>query len=370
MLRVDIFDRDFAWKAPLGDLISLKVSKRHNETGGATLVIAASHKRAALLAEPGARVRIKYNGEVQMTGPVRLRQGAGPDPNRELTFEVQDDFRIMHNFLGWPVPTAAITAQNTAEYYTITGPAETVVKDVVSKNIVPRAPFPVTVAADLARGSTIEATFRMHPLYDRLFPSVDHAGIGVSVVHVGAGLLVDTYVPRIYPTKLTDRSRVIRKWSFSGAAPEVTAGVVGGQGEGVLRTFGAFEDAAREALWGDRIEVFRDARDTGDGEVQDLRGLDTLAEGAATGTIEVQLAESGTFHYGGPKGVRVGDLVTASVGGSVTVTDVIREVTIEWTRENGRQIRATIGPKDDPMETVLKAIAALGRSLRRQEVST
>lgn len=370
--RVDIYDKDCRWKAPLGDLKSIAGTVRHNDISEAVVTVAANHHRAALLGAKGARLGITFRGEPLLTGPIRAPSGAGPGAAGDLVYSMQSDFRILHNVLGWPSPSKPLTQQgDDGAYYTIgRRPAETVLKDVVARNAVERLGFPLTIAPDLGRGAIMEASFRMHPLYDRLFPGLDTAGLGVSVTMAYGGLVLDTYVPRIYPNVLTEQSRVIQKWSFSGTGPDATRVVVGGQGQGDLRIFEAIPDTALEAEWGDIIEVFRDARDTADGATYLLRGQETLNETAPRGTLTVELAETDRFRYGGPKGIHVGDLATARVRAGITVTDVLREVNFSWNRSDGLKLSSTIGPKDDPLDNLMKAITTLARGVHDLKAGT
>ena len=366
LFRTDIYDNEFKWQAPLGGVKKLEGTIRANAISDMQITVAKNHKRAGLLAEPGARIRTKFRGEHLISGPIRQRAGG---MNADLVFDVQSDWRILHNFLGYVNPAERVTngplvrqGEDTA-YYTIgRKPAETVLKDAVRKNVVERRGYGLTVAADRARGKVMEATFRMHPLYDRLFPAVQDAGLVVTVEQNDAGALVlDCYEPQPYPNVLTEGSRVIQKWDFNGTAPEATSGALGAQGQGELREFLAFRDSAREALWGDVIEVFKDARDTSDGATHKQRTDSALLETAARASLTVELAESGNFKIFGPKGLNPGQMATARVGAGIEVTDLVSEINFSLDVENGLKINATIGPKDDPMDTLLQAITTLAR---------
>jgi hypothetical protein len=362
--RLEVFDGAFARKGFVGNPVALTVTPRHNQVGTATLVLDADHVRVPDLSVRGARVVIRYDDlpDPVLTGRVRLRQGEGPLSQSTVTFSVVDDLRLLWRVLGWPVPTAALSAQ-TAEYDTRTGAAETVLKQYVTANAVQRLGLPVTVAATQARGATITASLRMHPLADRLLPLVDAAGIGVTVRQSGAGLLLDCYTPATHPRTLTEQSGIVQKWSYSQADPEATRVVAGGQGEGVARVFRSTVAATRETQWRDVIEVFRDARDAEDSATLDLRSQETLDEGAPRAGLSVELAETATFRYG--KAVRVGDRVRIEVGGAVVVEDVLREAVLSWTRDDGLLVTPIVGQRTDDPDTVLaRAVAALGRSLR------
>ncbi|MBD1541015.1 hypothetical protein G9E11_01840 [Arthrobacter sp. IA7] len=348
--------RGWDFKGWVGRPGEVKPVVRHNVKSNATFALDADHVRAADLRQPGARVMIYRHGALQMTGPVRLVNGPFMD-TASLTFSVEDDFRILNNWRAWPKPAAALTGQN-VEYRTITGPAETVVKTVMAENAA-RLGYPLAIAPDQGRGSTVNCTFRFHPAYDRLFPAVDQAGIGVTVRQEGAGLLLDCYAVREYPHRLSPDAGTVIGGTYSLAAPTATRVVVGGQGEGVARTFKGFSDVAREAEWNDIIEVFQDARDSSTGDVYADRAAETLAEGAPLAGLSLELTETDHFRYGG-QGLRVGDRVTAEIRGQF-FTDVLREVRLSW--DGGGDVATpVVGERADDTDTLLaKRLRALQR---------
>lgn len=371
MFEFAIFGKDYQWRAPLGNVTALRATIRHNAISEATITIPSSHIRQAMLREPGARLRIRYRKEHLISGPVRLQSAEGPGEMGSLTFSIQSDFRVLSNFLGWPAPTLPVNQQgDEGAYWTMRGNAESVVKAAARLNVTERSGFPLTIAENQNRGGIVDVSLRMHPLFDRLFPAIDTAGIGVDVQMVSGGLVLDCYVPRVRRTKLTEQSRVVRDWSFSAAAPEATRGIVGAQGVGELREFIAFRSPEREALWGDVIEVFQDARDTNDSATHATRAQQALDDTDGVGSLTVDLAEAGSFRIFGPNGVKPGDVVTAVVGPGIEVTDVVREVTLDWSKEDGVKLSAVIGPKDEPLEQIMKALMALARGVTDLRVGT
>ncbi|MDO5743500.1 MAG: hypothetical protein Q4P23_03445 [Micrococcaceae bacterium] len=305
---------------------------------------------------PGARVMIYRHGAYEMSGPVRLVTG---DFNLAsvLTFSVEDDFRILHNWLAWPKPAAPLTGQN-VEYRSITGPAETVVKTIMAENAA-RLGFPLTVATDLGRGASGTYTFRFHPAYDRLFPAIDQAGIGVTVRQIDGGLLLDCYTPRDYPHILSPEAGTVLGGTYSLAAPTATRVVVGGQGEGVARTFKGFPDTARETAWTDIIETFQDARDSSVGDIYAERAAESLAEGAPLSGLSLELSETPHFSYG-QDGIRQGDRVSALIDGQ-TFTDTLREARLSWDKD-GDQATPIIGERsDDPDIRLARRLRSLQR---------
>ena len=363
--RIEVFDKTWTRRGWVGDPAALRVTVRHNALGTATLTLASDHRRLADLVAPGARVVITYDGEHLLSGPIRPRRGTRASGMVEL--DIEDDWRLLPNVLGWPVPGAALTAQTVA-YDVRSGPAETVLKSLVTANAVTRQGRPVTVAPDLGRGGTINTSHRMHSLADRLLPALDLAGIGVTVRQSGAGLLVDCYVPAQHPRTLTEASGVVQDWSWSAGAPTATRVVAGAQGEAAARVFHSRVDAAREAEWADVIEVFVDARDTDDPAVVAARMAEVLDDGAPRSGLSVSLAETKTFRYGRTAsggGVLVGDRVRVEVGPGVVVEDVLREATLSWTSGDGLTVTPVIGERtDDPSTVLARTIGALARGVR------
>jgi hypothetical protein len=367
--RITIYNRDFVRQGWLGDPESLSVEVNHNDMSDASIVVGSSNGKVPLLLERGSRVVIEYREEHLISGPIRARAARGPTSDGTMTFSVIDDWRLFHRITGWPVPAAGLGAQ-TSEYHTLSGPAETVLKQAVLANAVNRLGEPVTIGADLGRGENITATFRFHPLADRLFPAVDGAGIGVTVRQHGAGLLVDCYEPNLHPRLLTEAGGIVLEWQWTAAEAEATDVIVGGQGEGTARAFTGYQDPTLAAAIGERIEVFRDARDTGDGDVMNQRAAETFAETALKTGLSVKLSETSVFRYGGFGGIHVGDRVQLEVGDGLFITDTLRSATLSWTRDNGLEVVPAIGDISDNTDRIyaqaLAAVAAGVRDLRRK----
>jgi len=367
-LTITVFTKAFVRSGWIGDPVSVEIHPRHNAQPTATITVAADRASAALLAD-GARVTIDYSGAQIMSGPVRAKSGtSGRDST--ITLTVEDDWRLLGRCLGWPNPTGLITAQGAVTAYdTRTAAAETVVKYFVGRAVT-RLGLPVTIATDQGRGAAITVQMRMHPLADRLLPIIDQAGIGVTVKQSGAGLVVDCYTPSLYPRTLTEMSGVVQAWEWDQKAPTATRTIIGAQGEGTLREFRAVTDAALETAWGDKVEVFTDARDTAVTAEIDARGTARLAEGAPTAGLKLTLAETDSFRYGTT--LRVGDKVTTTlVPGAAPITDVLREAVLSWTADNGFTVTPQVGDRtDDPDRTFAKAIASLAKAVRNQRSST
>lgn len=367
-LTVDIHDKKCKLLAPLGAFHSLSVTPVWNGIGTAALMVPARHHRAPMLAADGARLAVNFRGKQILSGPIHQVAGSGPERSGYSTYGVTGDFTILHDFRGWPNPAGTAAQQgDEGSNWVRRGPAETVVKDLVRANVVQRANilarlgYALQIPVTQGRGATIDVSIRMQKLYDKLFPAVDDASIGV-VFGMGDGFLtMDVAQPRLKPNPLRESDRVIQKWDYQGETPTVSRGVVGGQGEGTARVFQPFEDAAREQKYGRIVETFIDARDTSDGTTHAMRGQAALSEGAARASMRVTLAEAGSFRLG-VDDYWVGDFVTAQAG-PYTFADLLREVTIVQDQASGLKVTATIGPDNSPERAVTEAISRLARNV-------
>lgn len=360
---IQVFDKDLAFRGYVGDPISLSVTPRWNAVGTATLQLDINHHMVGALTEDGARLVIKKDGLFILSGKITQRSGEGPTVNGVLTLQVRSDFRLLTQVLGWPVPSAALTGQ-TSEYNVVTGPAETIVKNVVTANMVNRLGMDITVGLDQGRGAVVPGgvSFRFHPLAERLFPAIEQAGIGVTFEQHDGAIVCEVQTPSPFPMLLTEESGVVQSWTWTTADPTATRVVSGGQGEGTARQFTATADTALEASHHDIIEVFRDARDANDSTVLDSRTNETLTDGAPKSGFSIQLSESDAFQYG-KHGLMVGAMVTLSVGG-VQRTDILREVTMTYQHAEGVTVTPAVGDiQDNPDRAIANFLARLKQSV-------
>jgi len=369
LFQLDLYNKNRVWQAPVGSFISLEGTKRFDNISDLSFTVKATHKRLGLMLTPGTRVRCRLRGETFIEGPIREHAGAGPGVSGTFTFDVEDNFRVLRNLLIYQVPGGSMAAQSGAYRYEITGNMETVLKDIIDKNKY-RSFEPIILAPNLNRGGTVTAQARMAKIYNEVFPLLESMGLGVTIVASPAGLTIDVYEPGTYPNPLTEQSRVVRKWKSRVVAPDVTDVVVGGAGEGTARVFIRKTDTTAETLWGDHIEVFRDARDADNSDTLNERADETLFDGRGSASLEVTLAEAGNFKFGGPTGLKVGQVCTAKVAnGLVEVTDILREIDFSYDAEKGLQLKGTIGRKTDPNAAVVNAISTLGGSLDKLKAS-
>jgi hypothetical protein len=366
---IEIYDKNLAFQGYVGDPISLSVTPRWNAIGTALLQVDINHRLVEQLTADGARMVIRKEGLFILSGKITQRNGEGPSINGVLSVQVKSDFRLLSQVLGWPVPAAPLTGQ-TSEYYVATGNAETIVKNVVTANMINRLGMNVTVGPNLGRGAVVPdgVSFRFHPLAERLFPAIEAAGIGITFEQQGEVILCEVQTPQAFPMLLTEQSGVVQSWTWTTTDPTATRVVSGGQGEGTARLFTATSDTALEADHNDIFEVFRDARDADSDTVLGSRTNEALVEGVSTSGFTIHLAESGTFQYG-KYGLVVGAMVTLSVGG-VQRTDILREVTMTYDHANGIVVTPIVGDiQDNPDRAIANFLARLKKSVADLKVS-
>lgn len=364
--KVTLYNKSFTRVGWVNDPISLQVTPRHNALPTATIVVPSDHRQIPNLnPHTGSRVVIDYHGERVLSGVVTDAQLQGPTASGEYTANVKGDLWLLWRILGWPVPAAAINAQGVKKDVR-TGPAETVAKAFISANL-GHVVDAVTVVASAGRGTAITAESRMAVLAEALLDLVDKAGVGISVTQGTTSLVVDAYTPTVYPRTLSEDAGTVISYEFSATAHQATRTIIGGPDAGTSREFREVISTAREAELGYSVPVFTDASsvDVGAYAAMDAQGQATLDANARTSGFKLTLSESSVFRYGGTGGVHVGDQVTVRVGGS-TYTDVLREATLTYDRDNGVSVAPTVGEhSDDPDKALASFVAAALAGIRK-----
>lgn len=357
----------------------LSATLRANAVSIVTVTVPTSHPHVSHLLEPGARVVVEHDVAWDapetgpdwrhvLSGPVRSRQGHGPQASATVTVTVADDYRLLSRVLAWPVPTAPIDAQ-TSTHDVLTGPAETVAKTLVQRNAVDRLGLPVTVEPTQGRGPTITVAARMTSLADVIGTALTDAGLTMHVKQVINGgalhLAVSVQQRRTHTRPLTEESGAVRAWQYALSEPEATRVIVGGPGEGVERTFLQVIDIAREVEHADLIEAFRDATDATTVSLLAARGAQTLAETAPTSGLSLELADTPGLRP--LRDIAVGDRVTVDVGGQ-RITDTLTEIRVKWDASSGTTTTPVVGGwSGSPQRALTNIVGRLARTVARQQ---
>lgn len=431
-LEIDVYDKDLQFLHPLRDLLDgTEITPKLNSVGTGTITLAADSEAAAIINDnDGARIVARYRNEHLLSGMIRA--DTGPiTPIGDLTFTVEDDYRILANTLAWvapanPVAPAALAdvaqawqtgAAGTAG--TTTGQsgyfvwpngidsAEALIKHIAAANLIDRLGRPVDIAPNLDRGGDARAggllktlTPRNGSLADEIAPILEWSGLVLRVWQEPRSnrLTLDVFEPETWPSVLDYTSGAVPSGSYERHRPTITRVLGGGPGEGPDRAFATTVDTAAEARYNDVIEVFTDAtgatlewpesladafrvpkyynlRPEVDSALK-TRFANYLAaaiakkldEGKATASISAALAETDAFHMYGDGGLRPGDLVPIATRVG-NLTERITSATL--TLSSGLTVTPTLGNvTNDDDEDIWEAIAAIAAGIRRLSRST
>mgnify|MGYP001191490181 FL=1 len=265
-----------------------------------------------------------------------------------LTLTGSDFLSLLANRIAYPDPTKAWTAQTTGSV-TYTDAAETVIKTLVSANVVTagdtsrRVPL-LTVAPDQKRGSTVtykvttpqpeassdtENVTVAASLMDMVRAVDAQSRIGVEIT-LGAGeLIFDCYEPRDLSEKAVFSAELgnLPEASLTVSPPTANAILVQSKVSG--STFSQATGALATNPWR-RIEQFLDQSSTDTATDVNLATGQAVAAGAGKVGITVTVVDLPRLRFGadgdGVQGYRVGDIVTLDIRDGVTYTDVISKV--------------------------------------------
>ena len=368
--RLWVYDKDYTSRGVIGAPLELSGEDCFNAPGSAEFTLPSDHPRAPDLNEPGSRVVIDYRTPdgwlTLLSGRVEEVGGGGGSMSSWRSYRVIDDFAVLTDEVQcWPKPDAAITAQSDA-YHTVTGAAETVLKQILAPNVA-RQGTELTIPTSNDLGPTVTCSVRFHTVAERVLPYLDAAGLGVRVRQVADERVLQVWEPSTVPFTLTEASGVVVDGEYSVQAPTVTRVAVGAGGEGAARVFRMFADLALEAEWGITLPAFRDARDVAadDSNLEtalEERAAETLTEGAPKASLRCELVETDHFRLG--VAYNVGDVVTVQLAGAPPITDRVRSVEFSWTPDDGARITPRVGEWSDTSETaVVQRVVALTRAV-------
>lgn len=373
--QVTLFTPDYRRVAPINFFESLKLSLKWNGLSTLELVVSGDHSRLDGLTSPGARLVVDYGGGQIFSGPVRKVHGVGPWQSSKVTVTCEDDIRLLWRMLMWPINyrPSFVGSEWRADrdYAHYSGPAESVAKKVLRDNAW-RFPPDVFLTDDEKRGRFIkDFQARFHVFADKLLPILSWARMTVTVKQFEnvkldrRGLLFDC-VPAVTRTHvLTAESGSIVSWEYVRDAPKATSVVVGGRGEGKDRLFCEDVDSLSEGEWFDRVEVFKDARNTDEDAFLADEAERVLAESGATSGFKIELAESKVLRFG-PGRLMPGDLIYVDVG-SGPIAEIVRQIDVEcdspgdgWTK-----VTPIAGDyEDNPSALLARRVAGLAAGVR------
>jgi len=374
--HVTLFTPDYRRVAPINFFESLKLSLKWNGLSTLELVVSGDHSRLDGLTRPGARLVVDYGGGQIFSGPVRRVHGVGPWQSSRVTITCEDDIRLLWRMLLWPVPYRSsiigMEWRANRDYAHYSGAAESVAKKALRDNTW-RFPPDIFMVDDKSRGRYIkDFQARFHVFADKLLPVLSWARMTVTVKQFEnvkqdqRGLLFDCVPAVTREHVLTAESGSIVSWEYVRDAPKATAVVVGGRGEGKDRLFCEDFDALAEDEWFDRVEVFKDARNTDSEHVHLIDEAErVLSESGATSGFKIELAESDVLRFG-PGKLMPGDLIYVDVG-SGPIAEIVRQIDVECVSPGDGWTKVTpiAGDyEDNPSALLARRVAGLAAGVR------
>ena len=374
--HVTLFTPDYRRVAPINFFESLKLSLKWNGLSTLELVVSGDHSRLDGLTKPGARLVVDYGGGQIFSGPVRRVHGVGPWQSSRVTITCEDDIRLLWRMLLWPVPNRSsiigMEWRANRDYAHYSGAAESVAKKALLDNTW-RFPPGLFMNDDKSRGRYIkDFQARFHVFADKLLPVLSWARMTVTVKQFEnvkqdqRGLLFDCVPAVTRDHVLTAESGSIVSWEYVRDAPKATAVVVGGRGEGKDRLFCEDFDALAEDEWFDRVEVFKDARNTDSEHVHLIDEAErVLSESGATSGFKIELAESDVLRFG-PGNLMPGDLIYVDVG-SGPIAEIVRQIDVECVSPGDGWTKVTpiAGDyEDNPSALLARRVADLAAGVR------
>ncbi|WP_230414973.1 siphovirus ReqiPepy6 Gp37-like family protein [Micromonospora tarapacensis] len=323
---------------------------------GSVIAPAYAELTEALL--PGHRVVIRDQGAIFKSGPIEgldfVRTATGPDAAGRWMVDFGDDGAHLANRITYPDPSIPATEQTVDAQWTGTGPAGTLILDLVDDNGGPAAltarRVPQLVIGDGAGlGATLTYASRFQDLYVELRALAVLGGTGVPggelgfrVRQVDRDLVAEVYAPRDRTgfARFSFATGTLRQLQVTTEAPTCTVAIVAGEGRGTDRTIVERVDAAAVATWW-RSEEFVDAQNEADTEQLEHAGDETLDGGREQLTITTETVDTPQVVYG--DAYTLGDLALVLPGPTTPVTDIVRAVRLQVVPRTGRVRTALIG---------------------------
>lgn len=368
-VRVQVRNGALVRVAEAEEFYSLDLRLRFCATSTWELQLPADSPAALALTFSGGIV-VSRDGATVLSGPVKQLSLTYANGKTVLVARGVDDTGLLERRLALPVPSGP--PYTAAETDNINGPAETVLRYYVGRNLGPSATTARKIAdlqleTDLARGLTVRGQARYVNLLELLQGLATVGAVGFRIVQVGTARHFAVYEPadKTAEAKFSPELGNLAGYDYSTTAPTGNHVYVGGQGEGTARTIVERSDSGSITAFG-RYETFRDRRDSPDTVVLEQSGDEELASRGATSSLKLSPIDTPEVQYGTTYGL--GDRITVVVDGAV-LTDVVREVRLTY-GDNGEQVTPVVGSDGAsllPGQSLFDAIRRLGRRLNALE---
>lgn len=322
------------------------------------------------LAQQATRLRegwglVLHDGGLRVSGVITAFHRTAKDNALEVEVTCTSELVFLKDRLTYPDPSNPEDQQTTARYQD-RGPAETIIKRIISRNLgaeaIPsRRAEGFHITDDGGRGSTAAIDTRLKNLLETLTPIATSAGLRMTAVYKDGKINFDTtpFKNRARAVRLSYLSGEVVGWEMTDRVGTATAVVVGGQGEGEDRKL---TSQTRNDSWLRRIEIFKDRRDSDNPETLTAAANEELEKAKSERSMKITLYETETRRLG--EAYNIGDTVTIDAAAYVTPYSAqIVEAKISW-ENNTRTVELTIGALDTTLrqteiERLRNEVAAL-----------
>lgn len=353
----------------------VEFEQRHQDVGVWSMSL--PHGTQSETVKPGRLVTTKYRDELGTwtVAPLTLTQSDDEDLTR--TIGGYDALWMLGWALAYPSPNAPLTQQATEGNYS--GPAETVIRSLVTDNLTFQTGLTFDAPPSLGRGLGSTSKPRFDNLLQEVLRVAKRGGIGVrfglvpTTSDTRARLTLGFYEPadRTARVQLSAADGSLASWEHTESPPSATKAIVGGAGTGAgqyLREVTSPASVADAAAWEGHRVVYVDGPETFDNAPLDEAGLNALSEGAATTTLTMEADEPvGTKAF---RSFTVGDKVTAIPVPGLRIPDVVQAIRV--VHEDGDpEVSPIFGNPDvgDPDAQTAELIRNLRREVQSVKIN-
>lgn len=357
--RIYARDPQLRRQGQIADFQSLRAILRHNEVGNWALEVPASSPALSMIGWMGGII-VTRNNAVAFSGPLAEFARTYNTEGDTVTLAGHTDNVHLASRLALPVP---LGPPYTAEHDVRTGPAGTIMAEYVSANLGPNAADPRKLSGLIVPQSTIGQTITGRARFVVLIEllqelAIQGGDLGFRVQQAGSSLQFVVFSPSdlTASVRFSHRQRNLQAFDYGEQAGQGNYVYAAGGGEGTARIIEEGSDLASVTLYG-RWERFSDRRDTS--VVAELRDdiTEELATWASKERMKLTPVDTQMQRYGSD--YQLGNRVTVVLDTGRMVKDVVREVEISMTPNEGVVVSPTVGTVDGPRS--LSQISKLSR---------
>lgn len=318
----------------------------------------------------GWRVVFQDDDQTILSGEVLQIDGDKKDET--LTLQGDSDLKWVSLRGMFADPSKVYTQQTAEGKYVASGPAETVIRDLVHLNVgagavAARRHPGFAVATSQGRGKTVKVNDADKPLLDVLRPLARSGGITFDAVQEQDARIVFRFrIPqdRSRSVRFSERNGGLTDGTYSIVAPTVTAVLAAGKG---LGTYLNRREYVRATAWGSRYEEYLDQTSTDDDPEIKQAADEMLDEGKEQATANFAAQEVPGLRFG--TDFHLGDTISVEFG-PATVSAPVRQVELTWDG-HGRTATLSLGDHesaDKQTPKALKEIKKIIAQMRKMEV--